>query len=117
MGTNILCVVLCAGSLNLSEIVLAQKSIWYIFPLLPTFLVFLICCLAETNRSPFDLPEAESELVSGYNTEYSGFSFAMFFLGEYLSILLLCNFIVILFLGGWLPLFDCALLSVIPPYV
>lgn len=100
LGTNILCVILCAGSLNLTEIVLAQRNVWYIFPLFPTFIIFLICCLAETNRSPFDLPEAESELVSGYNTEYAGFSFAMFFLGEYLSILVLCNFIVILFLGG-----------------
>lgn len=117
MGTNILCVILCAGSLNLTDIVISQKSLWFCFPLFPTFLIFLICCLAETNRSPFDLPEAESELVSGYNTEYAGFSFAMFFLGEYLSILLLCNFIVILFLGGWLPVFDFEYLNFVPHFV
>lgn len=114
MGTNILNVVLFAGSLNLTEIVMAQKNCWYVLPLFPTFILFVICCLAETNRSPFDLPEAESELVSGYNTEYSGFPFALFFLGEYVSILLLCNVIVILFFGGWLPPIDFWMFNFIP---
>ena len=101
MSTIIVNIAALAGTLNLSEIVIAQKDLWYCLTLFPNFIIFFICCLAETNRSPFDLPEAESELVSGYNTEHSGFPFALFFLGEYINILFLCHLIVILFLGGW----------------
>jgi len=106
MSTCILTVVLCSGSLNLTQIVNAQTDVWYFWPLWPIFIMFFICSLAETNRSPFDLPEAESELVSGYNTEHSAFPFAFFFLGEYLSIVLLCNLNVLFFFGGWLPPFS-----------
>jgi NADH-quinone oxidoreductase subunit H len=106
MSTCILTVVLCSGSLNLTQIVNAQVDVWYFWPLWPIFLIFFICSLAETNRSPFDLPEAESELVSGYNTEHSAFPFAFFFLGEYLSIVLLSNLNVLFFFGGWLPPFN-----------
>lgn len=102
MGTALLNVFVLSGSLNLSEVVNAQKSCWFIIPLFPAFIIFLLCGFAETNRSPFDLPEAESELVSGYNTEHSGFPFAYFFLGEYTNILLMSNLIVLLFCGGWL---------------
>lgn len=102
----ILCVSVCTGSLNLSKIVLAQKDIWLCVPLLPLFLIFCISMLAETNRHPFDLPEAEAELVSGYNVEYSAMTFALFFLGEYSNMLLMSSFLSILFLGGWLPLFN-----------
>jgi NADH-quinone oxidoreductase subunit H len=104
IGLIIICVLLCSGSLNLTQIVLAQKSIWYCVPLLPLFVMFFISALAETNRPPFDLPEAEAELVSGYNVEYSAMGFALFFLGEYANIILMSNLCVILFLGGWLPL-------------
>lgn len=103
MGFILVSIFLCAGSLNLSEIVYAQKNVWYCFPLLPLFFLFFITMLAETNRHPFDLPEAEAELVAGYNVEYSGFGFALFFLGEYANMLLMSAFISILFLGGWLP--------------
>lgn len=106
MGTALLNVFVLTGSLNLSEVVNAQKSCWFIIPLFPAFVIFLLCGFAETNRSPFDLPEAESELVSGYNTEHSGFPFAYFFLGEYTNILLMSNLIVILFCGGWLLPFN-----------
>ena len=106
MSTCVLVIALCSGSLNLTQIVLAQKGLWYFLPLWPIFIMFFICSLAETNRSPFDLPEAESELVSGYNTEHSSFPFAFFFLGEYLSILLLSNLNVIFFFGGWLAPFE-----------
>ena len=106
MGITIISVILLAGSLNLNDIVLAQKSMWYCIPLFPMFLIFFICALAETNRHPFDLPEAEAELVSGYNVEYSAMSFALFFLAEYSNIILMCSLIVILFLGGWFPLFN-----------
>ena len=82
-------IIICSGSLNLTEIVLAQKSIWYFFPLIPISILFFISCLAETNRHPFDLPEAEAELVSGYNVEYSAMTFALFFLGEYANMLLM----------------------------
>ncbi len=102
IGIIIVNVLLCVGSLNLSEIVLAQKNVWFIFPLFPMFVIFFISALAETNRPPFDLPEAESELVAGYQTEYSGMMYAMFWLGEYANILLLCALGTILFLGGWL---------------
>jgi NADH-quinone oxidoreductase subunit H len=112
IGFTILSIFLCAGSLNLTNVVLAQENIWYIFPLFPMFLVFFVSALAETNRHPFDLPEAEAELVSGYNTEYSAMGFALFFLGEYGNILLMSIVICILFLGGWLaPVF---FLSFIP---
>jgi len=100
MGLIMISVLLCAGSLNLSEIVLAQQSIWYAIPLFPMFIMFFISCLAETNRHPFDLPEAEAELVSGYNVEYSAMGFALFFLGEYANMLLMSGMTVILFLGG-----------------
>lgn len=107
MGTALLNVFVLTGSLNLSEVVNAQQSCWFIIPLFPAFIIFLLCGLAETNRSPFDLPEAESELVSGYNTEHSGFPFAYFFLGEYTNILLMSNLLVLLFCGGWLvPFFE-----------
>ena len=102
IGIIIINVLLCVGSLNLKDIVLAQKNIWFIFPLFPMFVIFFISALAETNRPPFDLPEAESELVAGYQTEYSGMMFAMFWLGEYANILLMCAMGSILFLGGWL---------------
>ena len=102
IGIIIVNVLLCVGSLNLNDIVLAQKNVWFIFPLFPMFVVFFISSLAETNRPPFDLPEAESELVSGYQTEYSGMMYAMFWLGEYANILLLCGLGSVLFLGGWL---------------
>lgn len=105
IGLIIISVVLCAGSLNLSDIVLAQKYIWYCFSLFPLFILFFISSLAETNRPPFDLPEAEAELVSGYNVEYSAVGFAFFFIGEYANILLMCSLQVILFFGGWLPPF------------
>jgi len=102
IGIIIINVLLCVGSLNLNEIVLAQSNVWFIFPLFPMFVIFFISALAETNRPPFDLPEAESELVAGYQTEYSGMMYAMFWLGEYANILLLCALGSILFLGGWL---------------
>ena len=104
MGFVLITVFICAGSLNLTSIVLSQKTIWYIFPLFPMFLVFFVSALAETNRHPFDLPEAEAELVSGYNVEYSASGFALFSLGEYGNILLMGAIISILFLGGWLPI-------------
>jgi NADH-quinone oxidoreductase subunit H len=104
IGFILISVVLCAGSFNLSEIVFAQsEDIWFIFPLFPMFLLFCISALAETNRHPFDLPEAEAELVSGYNVEYSAMGFALFFLGEYANMLLMGALGSILFLGGWLP--------------
>ena len=103
IGIIIINVLLCVGSLNLNDIVLAQKNIWFIIPLFPMFVIFFISALAETNRPPFDLPEAEAELVAGYQTEYSGMMYAMFWLGEYANILLMCAMGSILFLGGWLP--------------
>jgi NADH-quinone oxidoreductase subunit H len=106
IGIIIVNVLLCVGSLNLNKIVLAQQNVWFIFPLFPMFVVFFISALAETNRPPFDLPEAESELVAGYQTEYSGMMYAMFWLGEYANILLLCALGSILFLGGWLSPID-----------
>lgn len=112
MGFIIVTVVLCAGSYNLSDIILAQKNIWYVIPLFPSFILFFISALAETNRLPFDLPEAEAELVSGYNVEYSAVGFALFFLGEYGNMLLMSGLTVILFFGGWLPPFE--FLSFIP---
>ena len=102
IGFAILSVVVCAQSLNLVGIVVAQKTIWFCIPLFPIFIIFFISCLAETNRHPFDLPEAEAELVSGYNVEYSAMGFALFFLGEYANMLLMSSLTSILFLGGWL---------------
>ena len=101
IGFSILSVIICAKSLNLITIVFAQKTVWFCFPLFPVFVVFFISCLAETNRHPFDLPEAEAELVSGYNVEYSAMGFALFFLGEYANMLLMSSLTTILFLGGW----------------
>ena len=102
IGIIIINVLLCVGSLNLSDIVLAQEKVWFIIPLFPMFVIFFISALAETNRPPFDLPEADAELVAGYQTEYSGMMYAMFWLGEYANILLMCSIGSILFLGGWL---------------
>ena len=114
IGIIIVNVLLCVGSLNLKDIVLAQKNIWFILPLFPMFVIFFISSLAETNRPPFDLPEAESELVAGYQTEYSGMMYAMFWLGEYANILLMCALGSILFLGGWLSPIDVYPLNLIP---
>jgi len=114
IGIIIINVLLCVGSLNLNEIVLAQEKVWFIFPLFPMFVIFFISALAETNRPPFDLPEAESELVAGYQTEYSGMMYAMFWLGEYANILLLCALGSILFLGGWLSPIDIYPFSILP---
>ncbi len=117
IGLIIISVVLCVGSLNLSEIVLAQKQHWFALPMLPMFLLFFISALAETNRHPFDLPEAESELVAGYNVEYSSMPFSMFFLGEYANMILISAFASILFLGGWLPICDNAFCNAIPGFI
>ena len=117
IGVIIINVLLCVGSLNLSDIVLAQKKIWFIIPLFPMFVIFFISALAETNRPPFDLPEAEAELVAGYQTEYSGMMYAMFWLGEYANILLMCALGSILFLGGWLAPMDIPLFDIVPPPV
>ena len=114
IGIIIVNVLLCVGSLNLTDIVLAQKNIWFIVPLFPMFVIFFISALAETNRPPFDLPEAEAELVAGYQTEYSGMMYAMFWLGEYANILLMCAMGSVLFLGGWLPPMDIEVFSFIP---
>ena len=114
MGLVIINVLICAGSLNLSEIVLAQKDGWYFFPLFPMFVIFFISTLAETNRAPFDLPEGESELVAGYYVEYSSMTFALFFLGEYANMILMSAMTTVLFLGGWLPPFDFAPFNYIP---
>ena len=117
IGVIIINVLLCVGSLNLTDIVLAQKDMWFILPLFPMFVIFFISALAETNRPPFDLPEAEAELVAGYQTEYSGMMYAMFWLGEYANILLMCALGSILFLGGWLSPIDLYPLNLIPPVV
>ena len=114
IGIIIINVLLCVGSLNLNDIVLAQKELWYVIPLFPMFVIFFISALAETNRPPFDLPEAEAELVAGYQTEYSGMMYAMFWLGEYANILLMCAMGSVLFLGGWLPPFEIEALSFVP---
>ncbi|MFT6219517.1 MAG: NADH-quinone oxidoreductase subunit H [Rickettsiales bacterium] len=114
IGLVIVTVVLLVGSLNLTDIVLAQKNYWFALPLFPMFIIFFISTLAETNRLPFDLPEAESELVAGYNVEYSSMPFSMFFLGEYANMILMSATTTILFLGGWLPPFDNAFFNFIP---
>ena len=114
IGIIIINVLLCVGSLNLSDIVMAQQNMWFIIPLFPMFVIFFISSLAETNRPPFDLPEAEAELVAGYQTEYSGMMYAMFWLGEYANILLMCALGSILFLGGWLSPIDLYPFNLIP---
>ena len=114
IGFVIVTVLLCVGSLNLSDVVMAQRHVWFAVPLLPMFVVFFISALAETNRSPFDLPESESELVAGYFLEYSAMTFALFFLGEYANMILMSATTSILFLGGWLPPVDIAPFNWIP---
>jgi NADH-quinone oxidoreductase subunit H len=114
MGLIIVTVLLCVGSLNLSDIVTAQKSMWFIIPLFPMAVIFFISTLAETNRHPFDMPEAEAELVAGYNVEYSAMGFALFFLGEYANMILMSAMTSILFLGGWLPPFEMLPFTLVP---
>ena len=115
MGFIIITVLLVAGSLNLSDIVRAQQeTIWFVVPLFPMAIIFFISTLAETNRHTFDMPEAEAELVSGYNVEYSAMTFALFFLGEYANMILMAGMTTILFLGGWLPILDVAPFNWIP---
>ena len=114
MGLVIINVLICAGSLNLSLIIEAQRDVWFALPLFPMFAVFFISTLAETNRAPFDLPEGESELVAGYFVEYSSMSFALFFLGEYANMILMSAMTTILFLGGWLPPVDIAPFNLLP---
>jgi len=114
MGFVIITVLLCVGSLNLSDIVMAQKNIWFVVPLLPMAVIFFVSILAETNRHPFDLPEAEAELVAGYNVEYSAMTFALFFLGEYSFMILMSAMAAILFFGGWLPPLDMAPFTWVP---
>jgi len=117
LGFIIINVCICTGSFNLTSIVLSQEKIWYCIPLFPAFVMFSVSMLAETNRHPFDLPEAEAELVSGYNVEYSAMTFALFFLGEYANMLLMSSLITVLFLGGWLPLINLPLINLIPGVV
>ena len=114
IGVIIINVLLCVGSLNLNDIVIAQQNLWFIIPLFPMFVIFFISSLAETNRPPFDLPEAEAELVAGYQTEYSGMMYAMFWLGEYANILLMCAMGAILFLGGWLSPIEVYPFTLVP---
>ena len=114
IGVIIINVLLCVGSLNLNDIVIAQEELWFVVPLFPMFVIFFISALAETNRPPFDLPEAEAELVAGYQTEYSGMMYAMFWLGEYANILLMCAMGAILFLGGWLSPIDIFPFTLVP---
>ena len=117
IGLIIISVLISAGSLNLSEIVMAQKGMWYFIPHFPMMIIFFISTLAETNRAPFDLPEAEAELVSGFHVEYSSFPFALFFLGEYANIVLMSSMTTILFFGGWLPPFNLEIFTFIPGYI
>jgi len=118
IGFVIITVLMCVGSLNLTDVVMAQQGggfwRWYWLPLFPMFIIFFISALAETNRHPFDLPEAEAELVSGYNVEYSAMTFALFFLGEYANMILMSGMTVILFMGGWLPPIDIAPFNLVP---
>jgi len=114
IGVIIINVLICVGSLNLNDIVMAQENLWFVIPLFPMFVIFFISALAETNRPPFDLPEAEAELVAGYQTEYSGMMYAMFWLGEYANILLMCAMGSILFLGGWLSPIEIYPFTLIP---
>ena len=117
IGFVIITVLLCVGSLNLSDIVIAQKNLWFVFPLFPMFVIFFISALAETNRPPFDLPEAEAELVAGYQTEYSSSLFMLYFLGELAATFLMCAMTTILFLGGWLPPLNIVPFTLIPGVV
>ena len=117
IGLILVAVLLCAGSLNLRDIVLAQQKIWFFIPLFPLFVIFFISTLAETNRAPFDLPEAEAELVSGYNVEFSSMPFALFFLGEYANMILMSAMTSLFFLGGWLPPFNIAPFTYIPGFI
>ena len=117
MGFVIITVLLAVGSLNLTDIVESQRNIWFFIPLFPMFIIFFISTLAETNRHPFDLPEAESELVAGYQVEYSAMTFGLFFVGEYANMFLMSAFTTVLFLGGWLPPFDVAPFTWIPGYI
>nr|YP_010316748.1 NADH dehydrogenase subunit 1 [Batrachospermum sp.]UNB13401.1 NADH dehydrogenase subunit 1 [Batrachospermum sp.] len=115
IGLILINILICAGSLNFTQIVLGQQVIWYAVPLFPILILFYISILAETNRAPFDLPEAEAELVAGYNVEYSAMGFALFFLGEYANMILMCSLTTILFFGGWLPLFNILIFYWISP--
>ena len=117
IGLIIISVLISSGTLNLTEIVMNQTDLWYIIPHFPMFVIFFISTLAETNRAPFDLPEAESELVAGYNVEYSSMSFGLFFLGEYGNMILMSSMSTILFLGGWLSPLDIELFEIIPGYL
>lgn len=117
IGLIIISILICIGSLNFSTIVLTQQKIWFFIPLFPIFIMFYISILAETNRAPFDLPEAEAELVAGYNVEYSAMGFALFFLGEYGNMILMCSLTTIFFFGGWLPLLNFNFLFWIPPTI
>jgi NADH-quinone oxidoreductase subunit H len=114
IGLIVITVLLCVGSLNLSGVVLAQQGIWFCVPLFPLLILFFVSCLAETNRAPFDLPEAEAELVAGYNVEYSSMGFALFFLGEYANILVMSTLCSLFFLGGWLPPINLLIFQWIP---
>lgn len=114
IGLILITVLLCVGSLNLTEVVMAQRHIWFCVPLFPLCILFFISCLAETNRAPFDLPEAEAELVAGFNVEYSSMGFALFFLGEYANMIVMSSLCALFFLGGWLPPFQIALFFWIP---
>lgn len=114
LGLILITVLLCVGSLNLTEIVLAQQKVWFFIPLFPLLIMFFISCLAETNRAPFDLPEAEAELVAGYNVEYSSMGFALFFLGEYANMIVMSSLCALFFLGGWLPPFNLAIFYWLP---
>lgn len=117
IGLILITVLLCVGSLNLTEIVMAQKNMWFVVPLLPMAVCYFISALAETNRHPFDLPEAEAELVAGYNVEYSSMPFALFFLGEYANMILMSGMGAILFLGGWLPPVNLPLFNLVPGFI
>ncbi len=114
LGLILITVLLCVGSLNLTEIVLAQQKVWFCIPLFPLLIMFFISCLAETNRAPFDLPEAEAELVAGYNVEYSSMGFALFFLGEYANMIVMSSLCALFFLGGWLPPLNLAIFYWLP---
>ena len=117
IGLIIINILLTVGSLNLTEIVLAQESMWFFIPHFPVFIIFFISTLAETNRAPFDLPEAEAELVAGYNVEYSSLAFGLFFLGEYGNMILMSSLTTVLFLGGWFPPFDIVFFNIIPGFI
>ena len=114
IGFILIAVIICAGSLNLTTIVMSQQTVWYCLPLFPMFFMFFISALAETNRHPFDLPEAEAELVAGYNVEYSAAGFALFFLGEYANMIMMSSITIIMFLGGWLPFVDVFPINLVP---